>query len=78
MEARKRLRQSGKTDPMERALFTNIMEQRRIVKEAVSQSQQRRRKERVPTPVEVQPVDAAPARTREDLQPFPVEIWERE
>ena len=77
-QAHKRLRESGKSDSTERALFANIMEQRRIVKEAVSQSQQRRRKERIPALVKIQPVDAAPARTREELKPFPVEIWERE
>jgi len=77
-QAHKRLRESGKSDSTERAVIANIMEQRRIVKEAVSQSQQRRRKERIPALVKIQPVDAAPARTREELKPFPVEIWERE
>ena len=79
-QAHKRLRESGKSDSTERALFANIMEQRRIVKEAVSQSQQRRRKERIP-PAEIRPMAAEPAkttRTRDELQPFPVEIWERE
>ena len=78
--ARKRLRESGKSDPTERALFANILEQRRIVKEAISQSQQRRRKERTP-PAEIRPMVAEPAKAaqkRDDLQPFPVEIWERE
>src|SRR5262249_11003198 len=36
-EARKRLCQSGKTAPSERELFTNVLQQRRLVKEAVSQ-----------------------------------------
>jgi len=79
-EARKRLREQGKSDPAERALFANIMEQRRLVKEAVSQSQQRRRKERIPLD-EIRPMAAEPAKTdrpRDELQPFPVEIWERE
>jgi putative transposase len=77
-EARKRLRESGDRDPNERALFANILQQRRLVKEATSQSQQRRRKERIPS-LEIQPV-TAPARSSKasaDLQPFPVEIWER-
>ncbi len=81
MEACKRLRQSGKGDPTERALFANILEQRRIVKEAVTQSQQRRRKERIPLGAEIQPMVAEPARpdqAQENLQPYPVEIWERE
>jgi putative transposase len=48
MEARKRLRQWGMADSTERALFANILEQRRIMNEAASRSQQRRRKERIP------------------------------
>jgi putative transposase len=80
-EARKRLRQSGKVDPTERALFANILQQRRLVKEAVSQSHQRRRRERIPSAGEISPIVSEPAqtvRTREDLQPYPVEIWDRE
>jgi hypothetical protein len=48
MEARKRLRRHGIADPTERDLFANILEQRRIIKEAANSSQQRRRKERIP------------------------------
>jgi putative transposase len=79
-EARKGLRERGKGDPNERELFANILQQRRLVKEAVSQSQQRRRKERIP-PAEIRPIAAEPAKTaqpRGEFQPFPVEIWERE
>jgi putative transposase len=81
MEARKRLRQSGKTAQTELALFANILQQRRLVKEAVSRSQQRRRQERTPAGMKLQPVDpkhAKAAETADDIQPFPVEIWERE
>ena len=80
MEARKRLRLSGNADQTERALFANILQQRRLVKEAENQSQQRRRKERIPPAVQIQSSDAGsdqvPARA--ELQPYPVEIWERE
>ena len=81
MEARKRLRRSGKTDLTERALFANILQQRRLVKEAVSRSQQRRRKERIPSTVEIEPIRDDRDRSdpaSEDIQPYPVEIWERE
>jgi putative transposase len=81
MEARKRLRQRGSADPTECALFANILQQRRLVKEAVRQSQQRRRKERIPSIVEIQPTGAEPGRSNcasDDIQPYPVEIWERE
>jgi putative transposase len=54
-EARKRLRESAEREPNDRALFANILQQRRLVKEATSQSQQRRRKERIPS-VKIQPV----------------------
>jgi hypothetical protein len=78
-EARRRLRESGARDPNERAIFASILQQRRLVKEATSQSKQRRRKERTP-PVEIQPVTerARSEKASADLQPFPVEIWERE
>jgi putative transposase len=79
-EARKRLREGGKSDPTERALFANVTEQRRIVKGAVSKSQERRRKERIPSgnirPGAAEPINTA--RTWNELKPFPVEIWERE
>jgi putative transposase len=77
-EARKRLRQSGDRDPNERVLFASILQQRRLVKEATSLSQQRRRKEKTPS-VEIQPVTerARSEKASAELQPFPVEIWER-
>ena len=81
-EARKRLRQHGSDDPTERALFANILEQRRIMKEAASRSHQRRRKERVPSEATVQPTvqepAPGPAKQSDDLKPYPVEIWEQE
>ena len=48
VEARKRLRQRGSANLTERALFANILEQRRILKVATISSQQRRRKEEFP------------------------------
>jgi len=80
MEARKRLRLSGNADQTERALFANILQQRRLVKEAVNQAQQRRRKERIPPPVQIQSNDTGSDQVlvRAELQPYPVEIWERE
>lgn len=82
MEARKRLRQRGSADPSERALFANILEQRRLMKEAVNSSQQRRRKERIPPAVNIQPEVQEPKKSSDkpsdELKPYPVEIWERE
>ena len=81
-ESRKRLRQHGSADPTERALFANILEQRRIMKEAATRSHQRRRKERVPSEATVQPTvqepAPGPAKQSDDLKPYPVEIWEQE
>ena len=81
MEALKRLRQSGTANPTEHALFANILQQRRLVKEAASRSQQRRRRERIPPDLRVEsmPTEPASAAPRpDDIQPYPVEIWERE
>jgi putative transposase len=81
-EARKRLRQEGKADPSERALFDSILQQRQLVKAAASRSQQRRRQERIPSELRVQPALREPAQSTrkesDDLKPYPVEIWERE
>jgi len=77
-EAKKRLRKNGTASPSERELFANILQQRRLVKEAMSQSQQRRRKERTPLALVPSPAVAEPAKAlqqRIDLEPFPVEIW---
>jgi hypothetical protein len=82
MEARKRLRERASADPTERVLFANILEQRRIVKEAASNSQQRRRQERIPSqtsPLSHGQVTTEGAGKQSDhLEPFPVEIWQRE
>jgi putative transposase len=81
-EARKRLRSRGSSGSTECALFANILEQRRIVKEAASRSQQRRRQERIPSQVNAQPTvqetTARQDKSSDDLKPYPVEIWERE
>ena len=60
MEARKRLRRHGIADPTERDLFANILEQRRLIKEAANSSQQRRRKERIPETTKVRPKGQGP------------------
>jgi len=79
LEARKRLRQRG-IAPTERVLFASILEQRRIVKEATSRSQQRRRQERTPSKGNVVPPPQAPSEGKgsQELKPYPVEIWEDE
>jgi putative transposase len=81
IEARKRLKLMGNTGQTELALFANILQQRRLVKKAVNQSLQRRRNERIPEPANVQPTDTGSGntvRTRDELKPFPVEIWDQE
>ena len=81
-EGRKQLRQSRTHDLSEGALFANILEQRRIMKEAANSSQQRRRSERIPQAVNIGPKDQepaeSPAKPSGELKPYPVEIWERE
>ena len=80
VEARKRLRQSGTAEPTERELFANILQQRQLVKEAISRSQQRRRQERIPSEARAQSrlTQEAKSASKKDLKPYPVEIWERE
>jgi putative transposase len=82
MEARKRLRERGSADPTELILFANILEQRRIVKEAASSSQQRPRQERIPSQTSLlsvgQETMKGAGKQSDDLTPFPVEIWQRE
>ena len=81
MEARKRMRQERNTQANEHALFANIVLQRQLVKEAASHSQQRRL-ERIPTEViartEIAELASSTREERDDLKPYPVEIWERE
>ena len=82
MEARKRLRQSSKAGATEQDLFANILQQRRIMKEAANSSQQRRRRERIPSELSaqksVQETTKASDKPRGDLKPYPVEIWEQD
>jgi putative transposase len=81
VEARKRLRQMGSADPGEHALFSNVLQQRRLLKEATNRSQERRRQERIPAVVKIEPTVREVTRTGEesdDIKPYPVEIWERE
>jgi len=78
-EARKRVRKNANHTHAEQAIFANILEQRRIVKDAGSLSKQRRRREKTPH-------DSAILRSTADqgkktnvddseLKPYPVEIW---
>jgi putative transposase len=80
MEAQKRLRQRGSASPTEGALFAHILEQRRITQGATNSSQQRRRRERMPTEAAIHPREPKKGSDlpTEDLKPYPVEIWERE
>ena len=79
-EARKRLRERRSHDLSEQVLFANILEQRRITKEAARSSQQRRRNERIPQAASIQSEDRDTKKRSEpgELKPYPVEIWERE
>jgi putative transposase len=80
-EARKRLRQNAQADATESALFANVLQQRRLVKEAANRSQQRRRQERIPLaaePVAPNEAEFQGSAATGDIQPYPVEIWETE
>jgi len=52
------------------------------MKGAANSSQQRRRSERIPHAVNIEPKDPEPAKSpakpSDELKPYPVEIWERE
>jgi putative transposase len=79
VEARKRLREKGRSDPNEQALFANLLQQRLLLKEAASSSRERRQQERTPTKSKVPPEARASTTTSiksEDMRPYPVEIWE--
>lgn len=81
LDARKRLREQGKTDAQERALFTNILEQRRVVNEAISRSKERRKQERTPRSATMLPLAGEQRRTEEhsdEVTAYPVEIWDCE
>jgi putative transposase len=80
-EARKRLRQHSQADATESALFANVLQQRRLVKEAAKRSQQRRRQERIPLVSESETPNEAESKDGEaasDIEPYPVEIWDDE
>lgn len=79
-EARKELRTEGRRRHSEKEIFASILQQRRIVNEAVMSSKQRRRQEKTPadSPVHrrtVVPPDTANGAVAE-IKPYPVEIWE--
>jgi len=76
LEARKRLHESAVRTETEQAIFNSILEQRRIVKTAMNNSQQRRRRERVPaSPVPMQPREEQKGQPAE-VKPYPVEVWD--
>jgi putative transposase len=79
-EARKELRKQGKNSQAERAIFANILEQRRIVEMAVSTAKRRRQQEKTPadsrTPREFNPQPASAKEASVEMKPYPVEIWE--
>jgi hypothetical protein len=79
--ANKQARQDGKRLNTEEAIFANIMNQRRLVQQAVLLPSNQRRQVRLPTPAELSPASVK-SRTNEsrstEIEPFPVEIWESE
>ena len=79
-EARKELRKQGNNTHAERAIFANILEQRRIVDTAVSTAKRRRQQEKTPadsaTPREINPQPDKANGGSVDMKPYPVEIWE--
>jgi putative transposase len=79
-EARKQLLKQGKHTQAERAIFTNILEQRRIVSAAVSTSRRRRQQEKTPTdsttPLGTNPQNTSANDASLEIKPYPVEIWE--
>jgi hypothetical protein len=70
------------SEPTERTLFASILEQCRIVKEATTRWQPRRRRERTPLEGDPRTLEEEPAKNSnkesEELKPYPVEIWEDE
>jgi len=79
--ANKQARQSGRSMNSEQAIFANILEQRRVVREAGSLSKQRRRQEKLPPPTATAPSSSeerVSASLSTEIKPYPVEIWESE
>jgi putative transposase len=81
LEARKRLQDRGQHEVQERALFANILEQRRLVQAATARSKERRQQERTPrlrmTP-RLSGEERGANEGTEEIQPYRVEIWESE
>ena len=77
LETRKRLRVRGIRAETEQAIFSAIVEQRHIVKDAANSSQQRRRRERIPEmPASTKPPKEEQNQTVE-VKPYPVEVWDK-
>jgi hypothetical protein len=79
-EARKELRRQGNHSQAERAIFANILEQRRIVDLAVSTAKLRRQQEKTPAdstpPREINPQPDTANGASVEIKGYPVEIWE--
>jgi putative transposase len=79
-EARKELRRQGNHSLAERAIFANILAQRRIVDLAVSTSKRRRQQEKTPVDTAIPSEANSQSETANgasgEMKPYPVEIWE--
>jgi hypothetical protein len=79
--ANKQARQAGRRLNTEEAIFANILEQRKLVRQAGSLSKQRRRQEKLPSPAALSPASfesRGDESRSSEIKPFPVEIWESE
>ena len=80
-EANRRIRRSAGAAPNSLSIFASILEQRRLVQQAASQSRQRRRKEKTPdspAPCLANPRSDQAIPSAAEIKPFPVELWEVE
>jgi putative transposase len=79
--ANKQIRQSGRSAHGQQAIFASILEQRQLVRQAQSQSRQRRLHEKTPgdnTVLDRSPGVRKTAAENSEIGPYPVEIWEGE
>ncbi len=80
-EANKRTHKGIRATPNEHALFASILEQRRLVQNAESLSRQRRRREKMPGADEPAAATSQVSTNTfpgQEIQPYPVELWEGE
>jgi putative transposase len=81
LEAQKRMRDQGKSQLHEQAVFANVLQQRRLIDEASNRSRERRRRERTPEQSRTARFAKQPRAEKvgaEEIQPYRVEIWENE